>query len=81
MHEVNKHQIAFLWYLAVVVAVEVIKSLRFEGLDDVLDLLPAQRTETTSLVLPMSDGAAEAEAHVTAAVQHRVHVCKANKTH
>ena len=43
--------------------------LRLEGLDDVLDLLPAEGAESATLILPLPEGAVVTEAHVATAVQ------------
>ena len=42
--------------------------------DDVFDLLLADRAETSTAILPLTEGAVVAEAHVAAAVQHGVDV-------
>ena len=54
---------------------------RLEGLDDVLDLLPAEGAESATLILPLPEGAVVAEAHVATAVQDWVDVWNEGKVH
>ena len=54
---------------------------RLEGLDDVLDLLPAEGAESATLILPLPEGAVVTEAHVATAVQDWVDVWNEGKVH